>query len=30
MSAEIYRYLSFDGIARYTEAAARAERPAID
>ena len=30
MSADIYRYLSFDQIASYTEAAARAERPAID
>ena len=30
MSADIYRYLSFDEIDAYTEAAARAERPAID
>ena len=30
MAADIYRYLSFDEIESYSEAAARAERPAID
>ncbi len=30
MSAEIYRYLSFDKIESYTEAAAKAELPTID
>jgi len=30
MSADIYRYLSFDEIESYTEAAARAELPTID
>ena len=30
MAADIYRYLTFDEIESYTEAAAAAERPTID